>query len=100
MLTQTLSATLELPVLPAISELEFRALRHDDVPALYELLLAVERADDRDLVQTLKICSVSSTIHGALQRPTRWRRLRLMDDWRVIRARFRILSRRTRCGVS
>lgn len=54
MLTQTLSTALELPARPAISGFEFRALRHDDVPALYELLLAVERADDRDLVQTLE----------------------------------------------
>ena len=35
-------------------EFEFRALRRDDVPALYEMLLAVEQADDRDLVQTLE----------------------------------------------
>jgi mycothiol synthase len=54
MWTQTLRATLELPALPAISGFEFRALRRDDVPALYEMLLAVERADDRDLVQTLE----------------------------------------------
>jgi mycothiol synthase len=54
MLTQTLTSTLELSALPAISEFEFRALRRDDVPALYELLLAVEQADDRDLVQTLE----------------------------------------------
>jgi mycothiol synthase len=54
MLAQSFSLTLELPPLPAVSEFEFRALRHGDVPALYELLLAVERADDRDLVQTLE----------------------------------------------
>jgi mycothiol synthase len=54
MLTQTFSATLELPALPAISEFEFRALRRADVPALYRLLLAVEQADERDLVQTLE----------------------------------------------
>ena len=54
MLTQISLATLELPVLPALPEFEFRALRRDDVPALYELLLAVEQADDRDLVQTLE----------------------------------------------
>ncbi len=54
MLTQVLSsATLELPALPATFEFEFRALRRDDVPVLYEMLLAVEQADDRDLVQTL-----------------------------------------------
>ncbi len=51
MLTQTF--TLELPALPAISDFEFRALRHDDVPALYEMLLAVEHADERDLIATL-----------------------------------------------
>jgi len=54
MLTQTQSATLELPALPVSPTFEFRALRRDDVPALYETLLAVERADDRDLVQTLE----------------------------------------------
>lgn len=53
MLTQTVSATLELPALPAIDEFEFRALRRDDVPVLYEMLLAVEHADKCDLVQTL-----------------------------------------------
>jgi len=45
--------TLELPALPIVSGFEFRALRHDDIPVLYDLLLAVEQADDRDLVQTL-----------------------------------------------
>lgn len=54
MLTQTLPTTFELPALPAISEFEFRTLRHDDVPALYEMLLAVEQAEDRELVQTLE----------------------------------------------
>jgi mycothiol synthase len=54
MLTQTFPATLELPALPAMSDFEFRALRRDDVPALYEMLLAVEQADGRDLVQTLE----------------------------------------------
>ena len=54
MLTQTLLATLELPVLPALSEFEFRAFRRDDIPALYEMLLAVEQADGRDLVDTLE----------------------------------------------
>jgi len=53
MLTQTESTTLALPAWPAMSEYEFRALRHADVPALYEMLLAIEEADDRDLVQTL-----------------------------------------------
>lgn len=53
MLTQTLSTTLELPALPAIFEFDYRALRREDVPALYEMLLAVEQADDRELVQTL-----------------------------------------------
>jgi mycothiol synthase len=54
MLTQTLSVTLELPALPAISDFEFRSLRHDDVPALYDMLLTIERTDERDLVQTLE----------------------------------------------
>jgi mycothiol synthase len=54
MFAQDYASTLELPALPAIPEFEFRALRRDDVPALYEMLLAVERTDDRDLVQTLK----------------------------------------------
>ena len=53
MLTQIFPETLELPALPALSEFEFRALRGDDVPALFELLLAIEQADNRDLVQTL-----------------------------------------------
>jgi ribosomal protein S18 acetylase RimI-like enzyme len=53
MLTQTLSATLELPALPAMTDVEFRALRHADVPVLYDLQLAIERADERDLVATL-----------------------------------------------
>ena len=54
MLTQTLSATLELPALPALSEFEFRSLRREDIPALYETLLAVERADERDIVISLE----------------------------------------------
>ena len=54
MLTQTFPTTLELPALPAMSDFEFRALRRDDVPALYEILLTIERADERDLVQTLE----------------------------------------------
>jgi mycothiol synthase len=54
MLTQNLTSTLELPALPALPEFEFRALRHDDVPAQYDLLVAVEQADDRMLVQTLE----------------------------------------------
>jgi mycothiol synthase len=54
MLTQTFPATLELPALPAITDFEFRALRRDDVPALYEMLLTIEQADARDLVQTLE----------------------------------------------
>jgi mycothiol synthase len=53
MLTQNFDLTLELPALPALPEFEFRALRRDDVPALYEMLLAVEQADKRELVQTL-----------------------------------------------
>jgi mycothiol synthase len=54
MFTQTLSTTLVLPALPALPEFEFRALRRDDVPALYELLLSIEQVDERDLVQTLE----------------------------------------------
>lgn len=53
MLSQTFSTTLELPTLPALPEFEFRALRHDDIPALYDLLLTIERADERELVATL-----------------------------------------------
>ena len=53
MLMQTLPETWELPALPAMSEFEFRALRRDDVPTLYEMLLAVEKADKRNLVSTL-----------------------------------------------
>ena len=54
MLTQMSLTTLELPALPALPEFEFRALRRDDVPALYEMLLAAEQADNRNLVQTLE----------------------------------------------
>lgn len=54
MLTQALSTTLELPALPVLSEFEFRSLRREDLLALYDLLLAVERADDRDLVQAVE----------------------------------------------
>ncbi len=54
MLTQMSLSTLELPVLPALPEFVARALCRDDVPALYELLLAVEQADNRELVQTLE----------------------------------------------
>jgi mycothiol synthase len=54
MLSQTFSTTLELPALPAMADFEFRALRRDDVSALYEMLLTVEQAGDRDLVQTLE----------------------------------------------
>ena len=53
MFPQDFQLSLELPALPALPELEFRALRRDDVPALHEMLLAVERADDRNLVGTL-----------------------------------------------
>jgi ribosomal protein S18 acetylase RimI-like enzyme len=53
MLTQTLATTLELPVLPALPGFEFRALRRDDVPVLYDMLLAIERVDERSLVDTL-----------------------------------------------
>jgi ribosomal protein S18 acetylase RimI-like enzyme len=44
----------ELPAAPALAEYEFRAPHRDDIPALYDMLLAVEQADDRDLVQTLE----------------------------------------------
>ncbi len=54
MLTQNFESILELPALPALSEFEFRSLRREDLPALFETLLAVERADDRDLVQALE----------------------------------------------
>ena len=53
MFTQDFESILELPALPALPEFEFRALRRDDVPALYEMLLAVEKADERNLVDTL-----------------------------------------------
>lgn len=51
MLTQAVPATLALPITP---EFEFRSLRREDVPAVYDMLLAVERADERDLLQTLE----------------------------------------------
>lgn len=54
MLSQNFESTLELPALPALPEFEFRALGREDVPALYEMLLAVERADERNVVQTLE----------------------------------------------
>lgn len=54
MLTQSFSDTLELPALPALSDFDFRALRYGDVPALYEMLLTIEHADERDLVSTLE----------------------------------------------
>jgi mycothiol synthase len=53
MFTQNFESTLELPAWRVVSEFEFRALRREDVPALYEMLLAVEHADERDLVETL-----------------------------------------------
>jgi mycothiol synthase len=53
MFAQTFPKTLELPARPAMSEFEFRALRRDDVAALYEMLLAIERTDERNLVGTL-----------------------------------------------
>jgi mycothiol synthase len=53
MFTQNFGTTLELPASPALPEFEFRAPQHEDVPSLYEMLLAVERADDRDLINTL-----------------------------------------------
>ena len=53
MLGQTFPITLELPALPVMSDFEFRALHSDDVPALYDLLVTIERADDRELVATL-----------------------------------------------
>ncbi len=53
MFTQDFESILELPALPALPEYEFRALRRDDVPALYEMLLTVEKADERNLVETL-----------------------------------------------
>ena len=53
MLAQNFESTLELPALPALPEYEFRALRCEDVPALYAMLLAVEKTDERNLVDTL-----------------------------------------------
>ncbi len=53
MLTQNFDSTLELPALPALPEFEFRAPRSEDVPSLYQMLLAVEQADERNLVNTL-----------------------------------------------
>ena len=53
MFTQDFEPILELPALPALPEFEFRALCRDDVPALYEMLLAVEKVDERNLVDTL-----------------------------------------------
>jgi len=54
MFVQNATSLLELPALPALAEFEFRSLRREDVPTLFEMLLAVERADERDLVQTLE----------------------------------------------
>ncbi len=54
MLPNTFTSTLELPALPALPCFEFRALQHADIPALYEMILEVERADQRELVQTLE----------------------------------------------
>jgi GNAT superfamily N-acetyltransferase len=54
MFAQESISLLELPALPTLPEFEFRALRREDVPALYDMLLAVERADDRNLVQALE----------------------------------------------
>jgi ribosomal protein S18 acetylase RimI-like enzyme len=51
---QTLSSILDLPTLPNLPDFEFRAPTHADIPALYDLLLAVERADDCELVTTLE----------------------------------------------
>jgi ribosomal protein S18 acetylase RimI-like enzyme len=53
MALQTLPLTLDLPAFPTLPGFEFRTPRHADIPALYDLMLAVERADDRDMVSTL-----------------------------------------------
>ncbi|CAG0934651.1 hypothetical protein TFLX_03614 [Thermoflexales bacterium] len=53
MFTQNFDSTLELPAPPALPDFEFRALRREDLPALYEMLLAVEQADERNLVNAL-----------------------------------------------
>ncbi len=54
MFPQNSTSTLELPALPALPDYEWRAPRREDVPALFEMLLAVEQADDRDVVATLE----------------------------------------------
>jgi GNAT superfamily N-acetyltransferase len=53
MLTQIQPTALELSALPVMSEFEFRALCHADIPALYDLLLTIEHADERELAATL-----------------------------------------------
>jgi ribosomal protein S18 acetylase RimI-like enzyme len=52
MFPQDFAALLELPALPMLAEFQFRSLRHDDIQALYEMLLAVEITDERNLVDT------------------------------------------------
>ena len=54
MLTQTPLSTLELTAWPSLADYDFRALRREDLPALYELLLCIEQAEERRVVGTLE----------------------------------------------
>ena len=54
MSTQLEKIEVRLAVPPAGLGYDWRPLRREDVPALYDLLLAVEKADDRDIVDTLE----------------------------------------------
>jgi len=55
MAIQLMMETLDtLPTPPALLDIAWRPMRREDVPAVYEMLLAVEKADDRQVAGTLE----------------------------------------------
>ncbi len=96
MLTQTPVAILELAAWPRLADFEYRALRREDLPALFKLLLRIEQADERSLVSTLEdlqreyddpwsIAETDSLVAGAAR-----------DSWWATRGPFRTRSRKMR----
>jgi len=54
MATQLETIDIRLPASPDLPGYTWRPIRREDVPAMYQMLLAVEKADDRHIVNTLE----------------------------------------------